>query len=73
VEQRQWKPVLVSNRPAENGKAEGDASGQSSGATADDDRRTDIRFAIGAALAFGLPTLIGVAAYLIVITILRLT
>jgi hypothetical protein len=73
VEQRQWKPVLVPSHPAENGSLGGEASARSSGATAEDEgRRTDIRFAIGTALALGLPTLIGVAAYLVVITILRL-
>ncbi len=57
-----WKPVIVPNgHRAENGTV--NAKGR---ATGDEDRLVDIRFTIGAALALGLPALIGVALHLAV-------
>jgi hypothetical protein len=75
--QRNWKPVLISNDRANDGKVdEGERishAAQSNGAPANDDGRTDIRFAIGAALAVGLPALIGAGLYLAVTAVLRLS
>ena len=41
--------------------------------TADEDRLVDIRFTIAAALALGLPALIGALLYLVVTVLLRLS
>jgi hypothetical protein len=74
-----WKPVIVaSSHRAEIGKGEtishaaevftwvnGPAGGQ--------DRLGDIRFTIGAALALGLPALIGAGLYLAATVVLRLS
>jgi hypothetical protein len=63
-----WKPVIVSDsHRAENGKV-----GSKAAPTGDEDRIIDIRFTIGAALALGLPALIGAGLYLAVIVALRL-
>ena len=64
-----WKPVIVSDgHRAENGKV-----GTKGAQTGDEDRLVDIRFTIGAALALGLPALIGAVLYLAVIIVLRLS
>jgi hypothetical protein len=64
-----WKPVIVSGgHRAENGKV-----GAKGAPTGGEDRLVDIRFAMGAALALGLPALIGVGIYLVVIAVLRLS
>jgi hypothetical protein len=74
-----WKPVIVeSGDRADNGKVdEGETishAAQSTGApTGDEDRLVDIRFTIAAALALGLPALIGAGLDLAVTVVLRLS
>jgi hypothetical protein len=64
-----WKPVIVSDgHRAENGKA-----GAKAAPTGDEDRLVDIRFTIAAAVALGLPALIGAGLYLVVTVVLRLS
>jgi hypothetical protein len=64
-----WKPVIVSDGyRAENGKV-----GAKAPPTGDEDRLLDIRFTIAAALALGLPALIGVGIYLVVTAVVRLS
>jgi hypothetical protein len=61
-----WKPFIVPKSPrAESGKV-----GTKAG---DEDRLVDIRFTIAAALALGLPALIGAGLYLAVTVLLRLS
>jgi hypothetical protein len=68
--QRKWTPVLVASHEPDNklGQARTDSK-----ATADDDGRTDLRFAIGASLALGLPALIGAGIYLAVTIALKMS
>jgi hypothetical protein len=77
--QHNWKPAIVPNgHRADNGKIDkGETishAAHSKGApTEDDDRLVDLRFTIGAALALGLPALMGAGLYLAVTAVLRLT
>jgi hypothetical protein len=64
-----WKPIIVPNgHRAENGKV--NAKGAP---TRNEDGLVDIRFTVAAALALGLPALIGVGIYLVVNAVLRLS
>lgn len=76
--QRAWKPVLISNSRADDGNGDvgnrfANAASLLKGAPADDDRRADVRFAIGAAIAVGLPALIGGGLYLAATVVLKLS
>ena len=64
-----WKPVIVSDsHRAENGKV-----GPKAAPSGEEDRLVDIRFTIGAALALGLPALIGFGLYFVAHAVLRLS
>jgi hypothetical protein len=74
--QRRWKPILVAgHEAAENkvGHVQAISQAKFDGPTADSDGSRDLRFAIGASLALGLPALIGVGIYLAVTVILRMS
>jgi hypothetical protein len=65
-----WKPVIVPSGHRDENPAMSGAKGVQTG---DEDRLVDIRFTIGAALALGLPALIGAVLYLAVTVLLRLS
>jgi hypothetical protein len=65
-----WKPVIVPSGHRDENPAKSGANGVQTG---DQGRLVDIRFTIGAALALGLPALIGAVLYLAVTLLLRLS